>query len=124
MAVKAVYCIDTSAFIDAYTRRLQPAVFKTFWIRMDEMIDEGRVVAPKQVLEELNEIHDDVYAWAKARERIFVQPDMYQNIEAKNIVIAFKNLARKDPTKNYADPFVIALAKSRGYVVVAQEGRG
>ena len=124
LATGPVYCVDTSAFVDAYTRRLQPTVFKGFWRKIDELIDAGRLVAPKQVLEELEDIHDDLYAWAKARERIFTQLDMYQKIEARNIAIAFPALTTKDPKKNYADPFVVALAKSRGYTVVAQEVGG
>ncbi|MDP9355855.1 MAG: DUF4411 family protein [Chloroflexota bacterium] len=124
MTSAPVYCVDTSVFLDAYTRHYQPVIFKTFWVKMDELIEDKRIVAPKQVLEELEDIHDDVFAWAKARGHMFVQPDMYQMIEARNIVITFQNLAKQDPRKNYADPFVVALAKSRGHVVVAQELRG
>ena len=49
---------------------------------------------------------------------------MYQQIEARNIAIQFPALSTKDPKKNYADPFVVALAKSRSYTVVAQEVGG
>jgi hypothetical protein len=124
MSTATVYCFDTSAFVDAYTRRLQPQVFKTFWTKLDELIDAGRIVAPKQVLEELEVIHDDLFQWAKARGRIFVQQDTYQHVEVKNIAIRFAALSTQDPRKNYADPFVVALARVRGCIVVAQELRG
>jgi hypothetical protein len=119
-----VYCVDTSAFLEAYTRHFPPRIFPTLWSYIDDLIAADRIVAPDLVLDELEVIEDDVYNWAKQRHQIFKAPSYYITAEVSVIAATFPALAQRDPTKNKADPFVVALAKHNGYAVVAEERGG
>ena len=68
------YSIDTSALLEGYVRRYPPDVVPRLWDeKLDQLIDAGRLIAAFDVLEELGKRDDDVHAWAKARERMFIE---------------------------------------------------
>ena len=46
-----IYCIDTSAMIDAGLRYYPADLFPIFWERMDALADEGRLKAPPTLIE-------------------------------------------------------------------------
>lgn len=119
-----IYCVDTSFLVDAHNRRLPPKLFPTFWERIDELVDDARIVSPRIVLTELQEIDDQLYSWAKERRRIFKEPAYYINAEVTVIANRFPRLYLRGTNKNQADPFVVAMAKYHGYTVVAEERGG
>jgi len=47
------YVVDTNALIDLWRRRYPPDVFPTLWQRIEELISSGELVAPQEVLSEL-----------------------------------------------------------------------
>jgi predicted nucleic acid-binding protein len=48
-----MYCIDTSVWIDAWRDYYPPDVFGSLWERMDHLVRAGKVIAPVEVLLEL-----------------------------------------------------------------------
>ena len=118
------YSIDTSALLEAYARRYPPDVVPRLWDeKFDVLIDEGILVAAFDVLEDLAKRDDGIHAWAKEREKMFVDLDQYEP-ELKQIMAKHPRLVDTRTGKSGSDPMVIALALSRDLTVVSQEGIG
>jgi hypothetical protein len=117
------YCIDTSALLDL--KKWYPQdIFETLWRDFEGLVNDGQLVAPKEVLAEIDEgsdPHDALRKWAKSHLSMFIDLDDEQIATVKGILQVFPGLADPSSTKHKADPFVIALAKSKGSTVVAQE---
>jgi len=109
-------------------------VFPGLWQCLSGLAEDCRLVAPREVLKEL-EIggEDDMCRWAKNHESMFRDLDAEQAEIAKQIVNdpKFKGLFDIDKETPEADPFVIALAVieqrrirliQECWVVVADEG--
>jgi hypothetical protein len=109
---------DTSAYINGWRYHYPPATFPTVWVRIGEAMDDGRIIAPREVYNELKAKDDDVFAWAKDRSGLFVEPSAEVQAEVGPIQAMFSNPGVRDR----ADPFVIAEAKVRRYTVVTYEG--
>jgi hypothetical protein len=117
------YVFDTSALIDLWRRRYPPDVFRTLWLKIEEMIASGEILAPQEVLNELQRQHDDLYIWAK-KQKCFRELDEEQIEYVKRILKDFPSLVDVRKTVPDADPFVIALAKANGWKVVSSENPG
>lgn len=115
-----MYSFDTSAILDGWVRYYPPASFPTFWTRMDDLVASGKFKASRQVLEELEERADDVFDWLKAHQAAAViEIDANQFAIAKAIEADLPGWASKK--KNGCDPFVIALAETKGWKVITGE---
>ena len=53
MAEPPIYCIDTSSILEWYVRTYPPAIFESLPPRMEALIEEGRLRAPKVVFDEI-----------------------------------------------------------------------
>lgn len=114
------YVIDTNALIDLWRRRYPRDVFPTLWQRLEELTSSGELIAPKEALSELHRQHDELYAWAK-KQKCFkdLDPEQIQNV--KEILKLFPSLIDEKKTVPDADPFVVALALTKGWKVVSSE---
>jgi len=103
------YSIDTSALIDL--TRLYPRVtFLGLWERIEVMVVDRRIIAPGEVLAELERKDDELVRWAKGQTQLFV-PWSSELVEAAQEVIQrFPGLVDPNKTIPDADPFVIAAA--------------
>jgi hypothetical protein len=117
------YVIDTNALIDLWRRRYPRDVFPTLWQRIEGSIKSGELVAPQEVLNELQKQHDELYLWAK-KQKCFKDLDRDQIECVKRILKAFPSLIDEKKTVPDADPFVIALALEKGWKVVSSENPG
>ena len=116
-----IYAIDTNVLMDWQARYFPTDVFTSLVEKIEILTQEGRLLAPDLVEEELNAVGTaELTAWAKARPAIFV-PLAEVLTEALTIQGRFPGL--KDPKAEFeeADAYVIALAKLRNGVVVTQE---
>ncbi|MEN6427415.1 MAG: DUF4411 family protein [Phycisphaerales bacterium] len=80
----------------------------------------GELVAPQEVLNELQRQHDELYLWAK-KQKCFMGLDRDQIECVKRILKASPSLIDEKKTVPDADPFVIALAMEKGWKVVSSE---
>lgn len=120
------YCIDTSALIHGWVRAYPIDVLPTFWDRLEELIKLEELVAPMDVLIELEKKEGDTLLnWCKEREDMFVEIDQYQQ-EIKEIMANYPKLVDTAKGKSGADPMVIAMAKwgFPSYCVVTEERGG
>ena len=118
------YCIDTSALIAAWSERYPIKRIPPFWMKMDELVQAGRMVAPEEVRREVQKKADGLYTWINERKAMFIDLEEPIQQRAKNLLRDFPWLLKNVPGKSPADPFVIALAQERGLTVITEEGRG
>ena len=117
-----LYCVDTSSFLHAWRRDYPPDVFPTFWDNLAESANQSLVVSPQEVLLELERGGDDVYAWARAHPDMFHPPTQPVQDEVERIVRRWPEFVPEDSEDGvWADPYVIALARVRGAIVVTGE---
>jgi hypothetical protein len=116
------YVIDTNALIDLWRRWYARDVFVGVWRNVECLIRSGEVVAPLEVLKELESQRDELYAWAK-KQKFFFDLDTHQ-IDALNAILKDfpgGTFVDVNKTKPDADPFVVALAKVEGWKVISSE---
>lgn len=107
------YCIDTNALIDLWRRKYAPDVFPSLWEKIESLISQGELIAPLEVLRELEKQDDELLKWAKAHKGIFRDLDYEQQLRVRNILKEFPRLVDENKETPEADPFVIALAMSK-----------
>ncbi len=110
--VLVIYCADTSSLVNIQ-RIYRLSRLEGIWSFLDDLANNGRLAAPREVLAELKEGQDDeIYEWAKNHANIFrrLTPEQWQ--VAKHIANdpKFKGFVDQDKEVPEADPFVIALA--------------
>lgn len=120
------YCIDTSALIHAWVRAYPPDVLPPLWDRLDGLIAAGKLIAPQDVLEELEKKEGDTLCgWCKERQDMFREIDTFQ-AEIGYVMGKYPRLVDTVKGKSGADPMVIALALSHNprLTVITQERGG
>jgi hypothetical protein len=115
------FCIDTSALIEM--TNYPQDIFSGLWLDLGSIADEGLLISPREVFVEIGKKwEEDLQKWVKLHSNMFVKLDEDQFLMAQNIITKFPKLVKINKTIPDADPFVIALAKSRGsWVVVTSE---
>lgn len=110
---------DTSAYLNGWRDHYPPSTFPSVWGQIADAMEDGRVMAPREVFSELTRKDDDVAAWAKERVDKFVEPGDDVQSRAGEILAMLPSPGERDG----ADPFVIAEAEIRKFTVVTYEGR-
>lgn len=118
------YVVDTSALIAAWSERYPTKRVPNFWKEMDGLIDSRRVVSPEDVRREIKEKSDGLGEWLNGRRNMFIELDGDIQKQASAVLLQFPWLAKAIRSRNSADVFVIALAKTRGLTVITEEGYG
>ncbi len=116
-----VYCIDTSSLVRAWTEAYPLDVFPSFWDRIDELFEDGRITAPDEVLRETSKRDDGLHKWLKQRSGMFAAIDDDLQKSVTEVMADHPFLVKNRPGKNAADPWVIALARITGSTVVTEE---
>lgn len=109
---RIIYCVDTSS-LATIQRIYRLSKLEGTWEFLDELVNDGRLAAPREVLAELKEGQDDeLYQWAKNHDGIFRRLTSEQWQTGRDIANDPKYRGLIDPDKEIpdADPFVIALA--------------
>lgn len=102
------YIIDTSSLVKL--NKDNPLdVFPTIWGKLKDLIDNDRLVAPKEVFNEINQNDDQLSEWVKTQKKMFKEPTPRQIELVQEILNKYPSLIKVD-RKYDADPWVIALA--------------
>lgn len=115
------YSVDTSAIIEGWVRDFPPDLAPHAWMKIEESIDGGVLVASEEVLIELEKKHDKVYEWACKRKHMFVPTDEKIQEAVRSILRDYNRLVDTRRNRSGADPFVIALAMVKRLSVVTAE---
>lgn len=117
-----MYCLDTSSLLDASVRYYPIDIFPTLWSKLDIIVENGELIAPDEVLHELEKKDDEIYAWAKQRQKLFYPlNDQLQIVVKDEILATFPKLVDSKKNRSQADPFVVGLARITGRTVVTGE---
>lgn len=101
------YIIDTSSLVEL-NKHNPMDVYESVWERIEQLIKNGRLLAPKEVFHEISRIDDQLNEWSKTHDRLFVEPTKKQITLVKDILQKYPSLI--DIDRQYdADPWVIAL---------------
>ena len=115
------FWIDTSALIDM--TNYPQDVFSKLWRDMGLIADNGLLISPKEVYNEIGrEYEEDLQKWIYSHLGMFIPLDEDQFKIAQSIINDFSGLVDISKSIPDADPFVIALAHSKGgWIVVTSE---
>jgi len=124
--VETAYCIDTNvilSFLSETDDEFYGAdIFKEQWHQIEQRIQSGEIVAPREVERELGrhaKKRAKVGPWLKTRRYMFCDVDSAQLEFAKRVVNKYPAYGRDN---NYlGDLTVISLAGSRGLAVISLE---
>ncbi|WP_237107248.1 DUF4411 family protein [Nonomuraea sp. MG754425] len=116
--------MDTSALIDGLERYYPEENFPGLWIKIEELVDSGRFFCSEEVWQEARVYAAPVHDWC---DRVgfspLVVPTDLMIVQETQVILGNHPLLTKSmKNKNRADPFVIALAKLKGAIVVTGEG--
>jgi hypothetical protein len=112
MAIPRLYCIDTSSVV-ALKRSYPRKALRPLWDLLEQIADEGRLIAPREVLRELDRVDDEMKAWAKAHSGIFVPIDAEQGNVLTEIQTEFPEVGAATKQGPHADPWCLALSLMR-----------
>lgn len=116
-----MYCVDTSVFIESWVRHYPIDIFPTLWDRFAEMIEKGNFVSPDEVQVEINKKDDGLAEWVKQHSKLFYLLDGPLQNATSEVMADFALLVDSAKGRSQADPFVIALAKINGGIVITEE---
>jgi len=103
-----VYIIDSSSLI-ALNKHNAMNVYVSVWKNISELIQNDRLVAPREVLDEINDYDDALSSWASEQKKLFKMPTSKQIRIVQEILKEYPALVDVD-ARHSADPWVIALA--------------
>ena len=104
------YSIDSSSLIEI-KQQVPSDIFVSVWQKLGELAASGRLIAPDEVLREIDR-DPDLGPWAKRHRRMFRRLDEPTLRFAKQIMDQFPGLVDREKETPDADPFVVALALS------------
>ena len=102
------YIIDTSSLVKL-NKNNPLDVFPSIWKHLESLVDSDRLIAPKEVLNEINQNDDQLSGWAKKQKKMFKNPTSTQIKIVRDILRESPSLIDVD-RKFDADPWVISLA--------------
>ena len=108
--MSAIYFVDTDEWINL-SRHYPKEVFPGLWENIENLIAEGRILSPKEVLDEIARGHDELKEWCRAHRTMFLNTD---NLIGRVQKILKEHPTLVNPNAKYesADPYLIALAAS------------
>ena len=103
-----VYIVDTSSLVKL-NRNNPIDVFPSIWEKLKLLSDNNRLIAPKEVFNEIKQNDDMLSKWAKQQKKMFKEPTQKQITIVQEVLKDYPALI--DAERKYdADPWVIALA--------------
>lgn len=121
------YLFDTNIFIRS-KNEMPEEIWPTFWMRMAELIQDGKIFTTEKVKEEIERGKDELTQWMKANETLgfycSVDSDVlnkYSEVQnwAKN-TNRFTQIALDDFAR-VADAYLVATAAAKGWTLVTYE---
>ncbi len=112
------FVFDTSAFINGRRDHFFPDMVPSAWRLVEDAIEDGRVLVVRAVLRELEEQEDDATELVQRHADAVVEPSEALQKRAGELALEFPAHHRR----HRADPFILAEAEARGFIVVTYEG--
>jgi hypothetical protein len=88
-----VFVFDTSAFINGRKFHFLPTIVPSIWKQIEDAIDDGRVIVPREVFRELTVIDDDTAAFIRRHAGAVVEPSELVQRRAGELAAEFSTRA-------------------------------
>ena len=125
MGKPVIYCLDTSAFMQAWNSYYSPALAETYWTQLDQLAKDGLIFCPIEVKREIQVKDDGLKGWIKDRDFFFRDITLEIQQHLRDIMAKFPRLVDSTKQRSVADPWVIAYAiHYRATVVTNEIGSG
>lgn len=109
MEKKNFYIIDSCSLIDLH-RGIPMDIFKSFWEKIEELIDSGMLISHIEVFNEITQQDDKLTEWLKEHKKMFKGFSKKQAEIVKDILKKYPSFVKMD-SKYDADPWLVAIAK-------------
>jgi len=118
-----IYVIDTDSLI-ALNRLYKPKFFSELWNQLEQAIEKGVLLSTRSNLTELERKEDDTFfeEWKQNHRNMFIELDEQSQNYVENILARFPDLIDTNSELEQADPYVIALARTKNGAVITEEG--
>lgn len=113
-----MFVFDSSAFINGSRYHFFPDIMRPVWVLVENAIDDGRVIVPRQVFVELKVQDDEMTELLRRHKAAIAEPS--EHVQRRAGVL--ENEFPKPGIRNGADPFILAEAEAREFTVVTYEG--
>lgn len=121
------FVIDSNSLINlnSYSKE----VFPSLWNNFHEMVNNGEIISVTEVQAELSGSHGPVKDYWEKIDKNMKDMDFFwdlydEEIECLSRLEDFKEFQKAGETKSYfADPHLIAMAMSQGFIVLTDERR-
>ena len=108
--MSAIYFVDTNEWINL-NRHYPKEVFSGLWENIENLISEGRILSPNEVLDEIKRGHDELVEWCRTHRTMFLNTDKLIG-QVQKILKEHPTLVNPNARYESADPYLIALAAS------------
>lgn len=115
------YSFDTSSLLNGRRDLVPPSTLPTLWANIEAMIEAGKIRCVDLVRDELSARDDEVLQWAKDQSGLFVPLTRDVQLAVRAVLAQHPRLIGVGSGRSGADPFVIALARAHGGLVVTEE---
>lgn len=118
-----IYCLDTTALINPWNRYYPMDLTPGYWVGIELLVAEGRVVISEEVRDEVRAQRDELAEWTKTHVSSWYP--LTDEVQAclTNVMARWGTIVRSGK-RNRADPVVVATAWALGATVVTEEGPG
>jgi predicted nucleic acid-binding protein len=118
------YCLDANVLIQAWQKYYSRDLCPDYWDNLNQLGEEGRIIVPKAVYDEIIRTEDDLSSWLKDS-KIPISPITESTTkELQNIFNSnpkHKHLVDNIKARSLADPWIIAHAIDENLTVVTKE---
>lgn len=73
--MKRLFCLDSGVFINAWRKHYPPDVFPSIWGHFADLLDQGCILVPRAVFDEIETGGDDLCEWLKQFKAAVHSPD-------------------------------------------------
>ena len=123
-----IYVFDTSSF--RVLGNYYPDRFPSFWEMFNDLVESGRIVSVREVLNELERQNTKAHLdeWIQNNKKVFLSPGVMET-EFVSRIFQEKHFQQLVSTENVlkgypvADPFLVAAAKTWDACVVTEESK-
>lgn len=120
------YSIDTSSLV-RYSVVIPISEDLSLWNSVSTLINKRRMFASVEVKNEIEDlvvrstIDDELLNWCRNHPRLFVRHNNSILSAVKDILSEFPSFVNIQGHRNFADPYVIAIAQINGLTVITEE---
>ncbi len=118
----AVYSLDASALIEAWSR-YPLGVFPALWDRVAGLCNDSRMLMSEEVLREIKAKDEDLMHWIKVFTGRAVMTSPEIQVIVSELLESYPNFVNLQSSRSGGDPFVVAVAIRHQAIVVTAERR-